>query len=107
MTPGIDESVSEFVPFDLKKDGQVIKAGAMFHKNGFFYVNDRKTGKLLSATPFVTKITWASSIDLATGRPVETGTTRRSRPERRWQERQHRLGGSELPWREELEPGRL
>jgi alcohol dehydrogenase (cytochrome c) len=45
----------------------------MFHKNGFFYVNDRKTGKLLSATPFVTKITWASSIDLATGRPVEIG----------------------------------
>ncbi len=49
------------------------KAGAMFHKNGFFYVNDRKTGKLLSATPFVNKITWASSIDVATGRPVETG----------------------------------
>jgi alcohol dehydrogenase (cytochrome c) len=67
------DSVSEFVPFDLNKDGQVIKAGAMFHKNGFFYVNDRKTGKLLSATPFVTKITWASSIDLGTGRPVEMG----------------------------------
>ncbi len=67
------DSISEFVPFNLKKGGKVIKAGAMFHKNGFFYVNDRTTGKLISATPFVTKITWASKIDLATGRPVETG----------------------------------
>jgi alcohol dehydrogenase (cytochrome c) len=67
------DSISEFVPFDLKKDGKVIKAGGMFHKNGFFYVNDRKTGKLISATPFVNKITWASRIDLETGRPVETG----------------------------------
>jgi alcohol dehydrogenase (cytochrome c) len=67
------DSISEFVPFDLKKGGQVIKAGGMFHKNGFFYVNDRKTGKLISATPFVDKITWASKIDLETGRPVETG----------------------------------
>ncbi len=68
------DSISENVPFDyIKKDGKVIKAVAMFHKNGFFYVNDRKTGELLSATPFVDKITWASKIDLATGRPVETG----------------------------------
>ncbi|MFL5412051.1 MAG: PQQ-dependent methanol/ethanol family dehydrogenase [Myxococcales bacterium] len=66
------DSISEFVPFDLKKGGQVIKAGGMFHKNGFFYVNDRRTGKLISATPFVDKITWASKIDLETGRPVET-----------------------------------
>ena len=67
------DSISEFVPFDLKKDGKVTKAGGMFHKNGFFYVNDRKSGKLLAATPFVDKITWASKIDLETGRPVETG----------------------------------
>jgi len=39
-------------------------------KNGFFYVLDRATGKLLSAKPF-TSVTWAFSIDLATGRPVE------------------------------------
>jgi alcohol dehydrogenase (cytochrome c) len=68
------DSISEFVPFDLKsKDGKVIKAGGMFHKNGFFYVNERKTGKLLLAEPFVQKVTWASKIDLASGRPVETG----------------------------------
>lgn len=39
-------------------------------KNGFFYVLDRDTGKLISAEPYV-KTTWATHIDLATGRPVE------------------------------------
>ncbi|MFO0336924.1 MAG: PQQ-dependent dehydrogenase, methanol/ethanol family [Pseudomonadota bacterium] len=39
-------------------------------KNGFFYVIDRDTGKLLSAEKFG-KVTWASHVDLATGRPVE------------------------------------
>jgi mono/diheme cytochrome c family protein len=39
-------------------------------KNGFFYVLDRQSGKLLSANPFV-HTTWASRVDMATGRPVE------------------------------------
>jgi quinohemoprotein ethanol dehydrogenase len=39
-------------------------------KNGFFYVIDRETGKLISAEPF-TETTWASHIDMETGRPVE------------------------------------
>jgi quinohemoprotein ethanol dehydrogenase len=39
-------------------------------KNGFFYVLDRATGELLSADPYVT-VTWASHVDLKTGRPVE------------------------------------
>jgi quinohemoprotein ethanol dehydrogenase len=40
-------------------------------KNGFFYVLDRETGELLSAEKFV-RVSWASHVDLATGRPVET-----------------------------------
>ena len=40
-------------------------------KNGFFYVLDRRTGELLSAEPYAT-VTWATHIDMATGRPVET-----------------------------------
>ncbi len=40
-------------------------------KNGFFYVIDRVTGELLSAKNYV-PITWASRVDLETGRPVET-----------------------------------
>ncbi len=39
-------------------------------KNGFFYVLDRRSGELLSADPFV-PTTWAHSIDLKSGRPVE------------------------------------
>ena len=40
-------------------------------KNGFFYVIDRETGKLISAEKFAHNVTWADRIDLATGRPVE------------------------------------
>jgi len=39
-------------------------------KNGFFYVLDRVTGELLSAEQFV-PVSWATHVDLATGRPVE------------------------------------
>jgi quinohemoprotein ethanol dehydrogenase len=38
-------------------------------KNGFFYVLDRRTGELLSAKNFV-PTTWASHVDLKSGRPV-------------------------------------
>ena len=38
-------------------------------KNGFFYVLDRRDGKLISAKPFA-RVNWASHIDLETGRPV-------------------------------------
>jgi quinohemoprotein ethanol dehydrogenase len=39
-------------------------------KNGFFYIIDRRTGKVLSAEKFG-KVTWAERVDLTTGRPVE------------------------------------
>jgi quinohemoprotein ethanol dehydrogenase len=39
-------------------------------KNGFFYVLDAKTGELISAEKFA-PLTWASHVDLKTGRPVE------------------------------------
>jgi quinohemoprotein ethanol dehydrogenase len=47
-------------------------------KNGFFYVLDRATGELLSADKYV-HVSWASHVDLDTGRPVE-------RPEAVWEE---------------------
>lgn len=40
-------------------------------KDGFFYVLERSSGELLSAQPYV-DVTWASHIDKASGRPVET-----------------------------------
>lgn len=41
-------------------------------KNGFFYVLDRLTGELISAERFADDLTWATHVDLETGRPVET-----------------------------------
>ncbi len=67
------DGVNELISFDMEKDGNTIKAAAKADRNGFFYVLDRTNGKLLSATPFVTKITWADSINLETGRPNEIG----------------------------------
>ncbi len=39
-------------------------------KNGFFYVLDRRTGELLAADKFM-PVTWATHVDMETGRPVE------------------------------------
>lgn len=44
-------------------------------KNGFFYVIDRQSSRLLSAEK-LGKVTWAERIDLATGRPVEAANAR-------------------------------
>ncbi|MFT3724725.1 MAG: PQQ-dependent dehydrogenase, methanol/ethanol family [Hyphomonadaceae bacterium] len=44
-------------------------------KNGFFYVLDAKDGKLLSAEKFA-PLTWATHVDMATGRPVEVPEAR-------------------------------
>jgi alcohol dehydrogenase (cytochrome c) len=63
------DSMSAVVAFDINKGGTPIKAAAHFDKNGFFYVYDRTNGHLISAVPFVTKVTWASGVDLKTGRP--------------------------------------
>src|SRR5437016_2158117 len=55
---------------DLVIAGQPRKVLMQASKNGFFYVLDRLTGKLISAEPYA-KVTWASRIDLKSGRPVE------------------------------------
>ncbi len=60
----------DIVLADLTIDGKPVKALMHAPKNGFFYVIDRATGKLLSAEK-IGKVTWASHIDMKTGRPVE------------------------------------
>ncbi len=54
------------IPFDGKPRNVVMQAP----KNGFFYVLDRETGELLAADKFM-PVTWATHVDMATGRPVE------------------------------------
>lgn len=73
------DGVNEFIPFDLKKDGKIIKAGAKADRNGFFFVLDRTNGKFLSATPFVSKITWAKGFDKK-GRPIYDPANRPGNP---------------------------
>ena len=57
------------VLIDADWEGQ--RRPLMLHasRNGFFYVFDRRDGKLLLAKPFVRNLTWASGIG-ADGRPV-------------------------------------
>lgn len=64
------DSIADMILADLTIAGQPRKVLMHTPKNGFFYNLDRKTGELISAEPFVPGITWASRIDLKTGRPV-------------------------------------
>ena len=60
---------------DLEINGELRKVIMQAPKNGFFYVLDRSTGELLSAEPYAA-MTWASHVDMETGRPVETENAR-------------------------------
>ena len=66
------DGTDEQVLADLQIDGQMRKVMIQSNKNGFMYVLDRTNCKLITAHPY-TKVTWASGIDLATGRPQLTG----------------------------------
>jgi len=63
------DGVNEFIPFDATINGKPMKLGAQANRNGFFFVLDRTNGKFVSATPFVSKITWATGYDKK-GRPM-------------------------------------
>ncbi len=64
------DCVQQMTLADIKIGGVERKVLMQASKDGFFYVLDRTNGKLLSAQPFV-HTTWASRIDMKTGRPVE------------------------------------
>jgi quinohemoprotein ethanol dehydrogenase len=65
------DATQKLVLADITIGGQVRHVIMQANKNGFFYVLDRQTGGLLGAKPFA-YVNWASSVDLATGRPVVT-----------------------------------
>jgi len=60
---------------DLKIGGRARKVLMQAPKNGFFYVLDRVTGKVISAEKFA-PANWAERIDLKTGRPVMNSAMR-------------------------------
>ena len=84
-TPGEtwdSESTESIVQAKLRIGGKIHRVLMHAPKNGFFYVIDRDSGKLLSAqnivpmaktadTPKGKPISWAYGIDMKTGRPLE------------------------------------
>ena len=69
------KSTANMIAATVKIDDKPRKVLMQVPTNGFFYVLDRETGKLISAEK-TGKVTWASHIDLKTGRPVEAPNIR-------------------------------
>ncbi|MBV9399465.1 MAG: methanol/ethanol family PQQ-dependent dehydrogenase [Bryobacterales bacterium] len=73
MTPHDEwdyDGINEGVLTDTAVDGQTVPTITHFDRNGFAYVLDRRSGKLLRANKFDPSTNWAKEIDLKTGRPV-------------------------------------
>lgn len=68
-------ATQQLILADMEIEGRQRKVIMQAPKNGFFYVLDRQTGKLISAEPY-TYMNWATGIDKATGRPIETNFSR-------------------------------
>ncbi|HHX83257.1 MAG TPA: PQQ-binding-like beta-propeller repeat protein, partial [Pseudomonadaceae bacterium] len=72
-TPGDSwdyDATSPMMTADLVFDGEEKRVLIHPSKNGFVYVLEVATGELISGDIF-TGVTWASGIDLETGRPIE------------------------------------
>ena len=68
--PGLQTENNHILIADLVINGEKHHVAMTAPKNGFFYVLDAKTGKLISAKPLV-QLAWANSIDFKTGRAAE------------------------------------
>jgi alcohol dehydrogenase (cytochrome c) len=64
------DGVNESVLFNAKIDGKERQLLAHPDRNGYLYVQDRTTGKIISAQPFMSGINTIERIDLVTGAPV-------------------------------------
>ncbi len=69
------DGVNESVLADLDIDGHKVPVLMHADRNGFFYVANRQTGKLISARPYV-YVNWAEGVDLRTARPIEIADKR-------------------------------
>ena len=68
-------ATQQMIVADLTLEGTKRRVIMQVPKNGFFYVLDAKTGQLISAKN-VTDVSWATHIDMKTGRPVENPAAR-------------------------------
>lgn len=62
------DAIMENVLVDMEWEGSMRRLLIRPERNGFLYVFDRESGELLAADPWG-PVTWASHVDLATGRP--------------------------------------
>jgi len=65
------DATQKLVLAEIKIEGRPRQVLMQANKNGFFYVLDRGTGELISAEKF-SYVTWASRVDLRSGRPIVT-----------------------------------
>jgi len=72
------DSLWELILADIDVEGQKRKVVMQMNRNGFLYVLDRTNGKLISAKPYG-RINWATHVDMATGRPVESEEAKKLR----------------------------
>jgi cytochrome c5 len=63
---------------DLKYPDGVKHVVMQASKNGFYYILDTKSGRLVSAAKYEPDTNWATKVDLKTGRPVENPAVRYS-----------------------------
>jgi quinohemoprotein ethanol dehydrogenase len=68
--PGLQTENNHILMADIDVGGEKRHVATTVPKNGFFYVLDAKSGKLLSAKPLA-KLAWANSYNLERGQPVE------------------------------------
>jgi alcohol dehydrogenase (cytochrome c) len=90
------DAVWEPILADIPVDGQPRKVVMQMNRNGFLYVLDRTNGKLIAANPYE-KVSWASSIDMKTGRPVETDLAKRLLAGEEVELWPHTMGGKNWP----------
>ena len=69
------DATSPLMLADLTLDGAPRRALMQVSKNGFFYALDAATGQLLRAKNY-TAVSWATGIDMTTGRPIEVPEAR-------------------------------
>jgi PQQ-dependent dehydrogenase (methanol/ethanol family) len=69
------DATSPLMLADLTIDGVLRRALMQVSKNGFFYALDASTGALLRAKNY-TAVSWATGIDMRTGRPIEVPEAR-------------------------------
>lgn len=70
------KSTANILATTLNIDGKPRKVLLHAPTNGFFYVIDRSTGRLVNKPGKTTVITWAKDIDMKSGRPIENPNIR-------------------------------